>query len=147
MIIVIRRNIFIPHDAKNLTMEGCTLGILKILDTDFFCWTVERPWVNNEPGVSCIPEGMYELEFVSGLHKKGAEWVVQNVPGRSAIEFHVANRSSELRGCISLGSRPYMFGTELGVTQSMVTTARFNETLEPFREDNVKLIITKGTMS
>ena len=64
--------------------------------------TVERPWLGNLPNVSCIPEGRY---LVTPGNFKGLypDLEVQDVPGRTAIEIHIANRSSELRGCIAPG--------------------------------------------
>ena len=45
-----------------------TFGRLKVGDFEFF--TVERPWVDNEPFKSCVLEGEYEL-LLDHYHKGG----------------------------------------------------------------------------
>lgn len=88
-----------------------TKGVLgRLFYKNFECWTVERPWLDNEPFVSCIPEGRYEL----GLRRSGVVerstrgqylegWEVCGVPGRTFIMLHPANRPGELEGCIAPG--------------------------------------------
>ncbi len=65
-------------------------------------WTVERPWLNNRRYLSCIPEGDYPLRTFSGT-RWAATIEVADVPHRSAILFHPANRPVELAGCIAPG--------------------------------------------
>ena len=67
-------------------------------------FTVERPWLDNEVNVSCIPEGRYEMRRGT-FRGKYEDLELVEVPGRSAIEVHVANLASELRGCIAPGMR------------------------------------------
>ena len=31
------------------------------LEHEFICWTVERPWLDNQPNISCIPEDTYYM--------------------------------------------------------------------------------------
>jgi len=31
------------------------------VDGEFICYSLERPWVDNKPFVSCIPKGVYTL--------------------------------------------------------------------------------------
>ena len=65
------------------------------------CHTIELPWKENEPQVSCIPEGRYELvKRYSPKHK----WhlLVKDVPKRALILIHPANDAlKELQGCIA----------------------------------------------
>ena len=65
-----------------------------------FC-SVERPWIDNQPNISCIPEGTYLVEpDDTGKHR----WYsICNVPERTFIEIHTANKPSQLAGCIALG--------------------------------------------
>lgn len=72
--------------------------------THFQCYTVERPWLDNQPGVSCIPEGHYSLRL--GRYNRGdypAYEVTNNPPGRSLIKIHIANVATDVMGCIGLG--------------------------------------------
>ncbi|MDX2190413.1 MAG: DUF5675 family protein [Bacteroidota bacterium] len=65
------------------------------------CHTIELPWLDNNRGVSCIPEGVYRLQkrFVEKF-----QWHlwVQKVPNRQWILVHPANNAkAQLRGCIA----------------------------------------------
>ena len=65
------------------------------------CQTIELPWKENQPGVSCIPEGKYVL--VKRYSKKfGWHLLVEGTVSRSLILVHPANDAKkELRGCIA----------------------------------------------
>ena len=65
------------------------------------CATIELPWKNNLPRISCIPEGSYRL--VKRYSPK-FKWHFQllEVPGRLFILVHPANDAlAELQGCIA----------------------------------------------
>jgi hypothetical protein len=63
--------------------------------------TIELPWKNNEPKVSCIHEGKYELRK-RWSQRFGDHFILMNVPGRSFILIHPANDAiRELKGCIA----------------------------------------------
>ena len=68
-------------------------------------YTVERPWLNNQTSVSCIPEGTYQCKH--RLYHRGGYHAIEilNVPGRTHILFHKANLPDELAGCIAPVSR------------------------------------------
>ena len=67
----------------------------------FQCYTIELPWLNNEPQVSCIPEGEYVVEKRYSPHL-GRHLLVTGVPGRDLILVHAANDAlHELKGCIA----------------------------------------------
>lgn len=67
------------------------------------CFTIELPWLDNHPDLSCIPSGIYEfVKYMSPKHGFMV-WEAQNVPGRKNIEIHPANLASELLGCIGVG--------------------------------------------
>ena len=67
---------------------------------EVYC-TLERPWVGNQPNVSCIPEGTYLVKRdETGRHQY---YAIQNVQGRTHIEIHAANAPSQLMGCVALG--------------------------------------------
>ena len=68
---------------------------------NLICYTIELPWLNNEPSVSCIPEGRYELEKYFSAHL-GNHLHLKAVAGRSLIMIHAANDAvKELNGCIA----------------------------------------------
>lgn len=65
------------------------------------CYTIELPWLNNARGLSCIPEGRYELQK-RFTEKRQHHLVVMKVPGRSSILIHPANDArKDLLGCIA----------------------------------------------
>lgn len=77
-----------------------TNGILLFNGTEL-CKTVELPWKNNQPRVSCIPEGQYRLRRRHSPRFK-AHFEVMEVKDRKYILFHAANDAGkELRGCIA----------------------------------------------
>jgi hypothetical protein len=71
------------------------------IEEEFQCYTIELPWLNNQPMCSCIPEGKYELQKRwSPKHK----WhlLVKGVMRRSFILLHSANNAQkELKGFIA----------------------------------------------
>jgi hypothetical protein len=82
----------------------------------FFFWTIENPWLDNAPNISCIPEGLYYLERYNSPSHGANTWQFINVPNRTFCQIHVANYASDVSGCIGLGSQ-VMSGME-GVSNS-----------------------------
>lgn len=76
-----------------------------ILELDGLFWqTIERS--KADPVHPCIPAGTYPLRL--SMHHYGKPdaypcYWVDNVPGRTAIEIHVANVAQQLEGCIAPG--------------------------------------------
>ena len=90
MIITIRRNYFPCGTNGRLYLDGV-----------FQCYTIELPWLNNKPQVSCIPEGEYTVEKRYNAHN-GRHFMIRHVPGRELILIHAANNAlQELKGCIA----------------------------------------------
>lgn len=83
------------------------------------CVTVENPWKDNRPRVSCIPPGDYDVGPHSGLKYKDV-WILHGVPGRSAILIHKGNTEKDTDGCIIVGMSFARFGDIVGVAQSGV---------------------------
>ena len=106
-----------------VTLERfCNLpkGVLGILTAgEFKCFTVERPWLENQRNISCIPNGFYQVRPFNGKRFKNVAEIT-NVPDRSYILFHAANRPLELEGCIAPG---VSFGFE--DTTPRVNNSRF----------------------
>ncbi len=67
----------------------------------FLCHTIELPWNDNKRNISCIPEGVYEIEPRFSKRFKH-HLILKDVKGRSFILFHPANNAlKELQGCIA----------------------------------------------
>jgi hypothetical protein len=77
-----------------------TNGVI-LLNGEKICAAIELPWKNNQPRISCIPEGKYTLiKRYSPRH--GWHLQVMDVPGRQYILIHPANNAAlELKGCIA----------------------------------------------
>lgn len=84
-----------------------TNGILTMPSGREF-YTLECPWRNNKPFVSCIPDGAYLIEpWESPTHGDcyivSGSTVGKTQGNRTYILFHAANKVHELQGCIALG--------------------------------------------
>lgn len=78
-----------------------TFGVF--LDDDVpFAVTLELPWRNNTPFISCIPAGHYMCKRVKS-DKFKETFEVQKVPGRDKIRFHWGNLDDDTEGCILTG--------------------------------------------
>ncbi len=65
------------------------------------CHTIELPWKDNRPRISCIPEGRYAVER-RWSPRFGYHLWIKGVPGRSLILMHPANDApEELKGSIA----------------------------------------------
>lgn len=116
-------------------------------------WTIERPWLNNQKGESCIPEGRYYLEWheptgVTLPDGWTGTWALVNrslgvvhypEPGaqRNLILLHVANWPENVEGCIGFGEQHVISGNGLMVTRSKASTAK---ALEYIRDNQVAYI-------
>lgn len=120
------------------TDEG-TFGTLTF-DSGLQFKTVECPWKDNHPRISCIPPGTYNVvPHVSP--SKGKCFMVEDVPGRSEILFHVGNwagdtdkglRSDSL-GCILVGDSFAVINGQKGVSGSRNALSQMlNAVTEPF---------------
>lgn len=102
-----------------------TFGVLLEDDTPF-CVTIEREWLNNQRGISCIPVGEYVCKRVNSP-KFGNTFEVMNVPNRTAILFHKGNIDADSHGCIIVGEQFESLG---GKTAVLASGKAFTEFLE-----------------
>jgi hypothetical protein len=82
-----------------------TIGEL-FLNKEFMCDTLENPYINNERNISCIPEGQYSVRLRTAKESNSRDYLhllVQDVPNRDYILFHIGNSAKDTRGCILLG--------------------------------------------
>ncbi len=90
-------------------------------------YSVEQAWRDNEPFVSCVPAGRYELVEINSP-KFGRTYALKNSAlgvgvnqgeaKRYACLIHPANLASELQGCIAFGRDLGMIGREWSVQSS-----------------------------
>ena len=89
-----------------LTKSGTipTFGVLLREDGIPFALALERPWLDNQRSVSCIPAGTYRaIRHVSP--RFGETFWIQDVPGRSEILFHKGNIDDDSHGCVLVGEQ------------------------------------------
>ena len=92
--------------------EG-TLGVLLASVGHFH--TVEKPWEDNTPFKSCIPEGEYPMNWERSP-KFGMCWHVKDVPNRTHILIHAGNTARDVVGCVAVGRS--LLGDTIGVSES-----------------------------
>ena len=109
-----------------------TFGALKI-EGEYVCLTLERPWEDNKPNVSCIPIGTYICKRVDSP-RYGDVFEVNCVPGRSHILFHKGNTINDTKGCILLGSQ---IGSILNTDGNKIWGVEYSS--EAFAAFNAKL--------
>ena len=90
-----------------------------------FALTLERPWRNNEHGVSCILPGNYVCKRINSP-KFGNTFQVMNVSGRDMIELHKGTFEHDTHGCIIIGEQ---FGSIENEPVILASKAGFEEFL------------------
>ncbi len=122
---------------KTVTLERTirstvgTFGILRSGNKKWF--TCERPWLDNQNNVSCIPVGSYVCKWTKSPRLKKETYEVTNVSGRSGIRIHSANFPTQVIGCIALGETFGTMGGKQGVFVSVAAVREFNSLMN--RED------------
>lgn len=121
------RSYYDDHTISQFELDGVQLYIL------------ERPWLDNLPNVSCIPEGMYEVSRVGKerWRKYKDVWEVENVPERSSILIHRGNYVRNSRGCLLIG---FKYAPDVPMIQSSVPARNFLRK----RVRDFELLITSG---
>ncbi len=99
-----------------------------------FALTVEPPWKNNTPFISCIPAGRY---LCKRYHSPQYEhtFIISNVLGRTYCLFHWGNwggphggkEIGDTQGCVVVGEE---FGMLDGVPALLSSKRGFREFLE-----------------
>jgi len=117
--------------TRTLDDGNATFGTLHLAATPRpLCVTLENAWRVTEPGVSCMPEGEYELHRVHESPNDGVVPKVREVPGRSHILFHAGNRARDTLGCVLLGSG---FGVIEGENAVVSSRAAFTSAVDVLR--------------
>jgi hypothetical protein len=130
-----------------------TLTVRPDYGPEWECETVERPWINNEPNISCIPEGRYRIRrtrYNKGNAGAGyPAFEILDVTGRSLIKIHVANWPHDVEGCVGVGDKQAVIydkrdgNSYAGVTSSGNTHTAFMGVMDGV--DEADLIITHRT--
>jgi hypothetical protein len=113
-------------------LQPCKMGTFgKLIYKDFWCYTVELPWENNAPFISCVPVGIYpiKLGMFYQTERPYKTWELKQIAGRSDIDIHVANHIGDLKGCIGLGNDLGCVDNKWAVLNSKKTHKRFMEAM------------------
>jgi hypothetical protein len=123
-------------------MKRSDQGTRGILFADSFsCQTIELPWRDNKPNISCIPAGEYNVD-IRYSPKYGKIYHVKEVPNRSYILMHSGNFAGDktkgyktnVAGCILLGKKQGLLMGQWAVLNSRIAVKQFmnHMQLEPF---------------
>ena len=85
--------------------EESTAGKL-FLNGEYVCDTLENPFLNNQRNISCIPKGHYKVRLRLARESATRDYLhllVQDVPNRDYILFHIGNSPKDTSGCILVG--------------------------------------------
>jgi hypothetical protein len=129
-------NLLIVRDTFT---EVSTIGNL-YLDDEWLCDTLELPYLDNQRKISCIPTGQYKVKL--RLPKESAtrdylHLLVQDVPNRDYILFHIGNSAKDTRGCVLVG-----IGTEQDfVKNSTLAMELLVKEIVNLGGENINLII------
>lgn len=87
---------------SRVPQSDCTVGVLNSPHGHFRCFSLELPYRSNQPNISCIPPGTYSAHKRTSS-KNGAVIELENVVGRTYIQIHGGNYTSDVAGCILVG--------------------------------------------
>ena len=110
----IKINLLLIRDTFS---KESTIGEL-FLNGERICDTLENPWLDNQRRISCIPEGEYPVRLRYPRESGSKEYLhllVQDVPNRDMVLFHIGNTAKDTRGCVLVG---------LGSKQNIVNNSR-----------------------
>ncbi len=112
------------------TAQG-TIGKLYDDQNNLILLTMEKPYLDNQKNVSCVHGGLYDLlprhspsqGDTYYLNNPELDVTLNDPAGRTYIQIDVANRASELLGCIAVGSGFGEINGEWAVTGSRMAKA------------------------
>jgi len=96
------KNILLTRLTGNSKQTTGSLIVHDVFKTHAQFATIELPWLNNIPFISCVPSGTYKAKKV---FSSTFGWCIQilNVPNRTNILLHYGNFYTNTKGCILVG--------------------------------------------
>lgn len=79
--------------------NDCTVSRVTIEGSDFQCFMLELPWLENQQNISCIPEGEYQIFKRLSPSKGIVVMEYRDVPNRTDIQIHTGNYTRQILGC------------------------------------------------
>jgi len=114
----------------------------------FACDTIELPYKNNAPQISCIPKGVYDVVYRESK-KYPRHYHILDVPNRDFILVHQANfvgspnpktRKPDLLGCIGVGNGYGDINGD-GIVELLRSTPTLKRLLEVMGKESFTLTI------
>ena len=125
---------------RKIKGASCTQGYF-IVNGEVMAYTLELPDLNNENYISSIPKGIYDGKIRTD-GSKGWRIELLDVPSRENVQIHVGNFTSEIEGCI-------LVGTKVDLNNCSVTNNYRHEAMEKlqnkFNQFTQDLILNQGS--
>ena len=90
---------------RDIFTDVSTIGRL-FLNGELLCDTLELPYKDNQRSISCIPAGQYKVRMRYPRESGTRDYLhllIQDVPNRDYILFHIGNTAKDTRGCVLVG--------------------------------------------
>ncbi len=132
--------------VRHLMSEKETLGYLYTIQSNGKVFnsfaTLELPWKDNERGISCVPEGEYPIILERSSKFRMTLWELKDVPNRSEVKIHPANYTSQIEGCIALGTDFSDINEDgiIDVINSRHAFKNFQYTMAGQKESTIKIV-------
>ncbi len=93
--------------------------------------TLEKPWRDNQRGISCIPTGVYPISLYES-ERLGECLAIGNVQGRDDVRMHVGNWAGDVSmgfksdsdGCVLVGLSTGVLDNQTAILDSHIAMQR-----------------------
>ena len=131
-----KRITVIRVNSRANSMNG-TAGVM-LDDGVPFANTIEDPWNDNKPFISCILPGFFKcVRYSSKKHPD--TFLIKDTPGRDLCLFHVANTIKDVEGCIGVGEEFGLIDGKLAVLGSGRGFAEFLQRTAGLKEFELEI--------
>jgi len=115
-------NVYLFRDE---ILKSCIRSTLYAKDRAF--QILERPWLNNQSNISCIPAGSYKCGYLerSASGKYKGVYIIEDVHGRVGILIHNGNLVIHTHGCLLIGNRRGYLSGKPAVLSSRTALGEF----------------------
>lgn len=125
---------------RKIKGASCTQGYI-LVNGEAIAYSLELPDINNANYISSIPKGTYNAK-IRADGTKGWRIELIGVPFRDNIQIHVGNYTSQIEGCI-------LIGTNVDLNNCSVTNNYQHEAMQKlqdkFNEFTRDLILNQGS--
>ena len=110
-----------------------TFGVAYVNSKQWW-YSLELPWLDNTPQISCIPVGKYTVKWTYSPTFKKYTYQIMNVPGRGGIRIHSGNWAglhgkykSHSKGCPLFGTKAGILAGQMAVLGSKIAVMQFEK--------------------